>query len=59
MNMLNDRDDLALYRLLEFPHETAQSLPMTRTSREERPVPYLRFLRDWRGTAKAAKKSPA
>ena len=33
--MLNDRDGLALYRLLEFPNESAQSWPITQNAGDD------------------------
>ena len=39
--MFKDRDVMAEYRLLELPNETAQSWPIARRERDERPIRLL------------------
>lgn len=57
--MLNDRDGLAVYRLLEFPNESAESWPIADGARGEDLISSLRFLRDPRRSTEAAKKIAA
>jgi hypothetical protein len=39
--MFDDREELATYRQLEFPNETAQSWPIARRERDELPIRLL------------------
>jgi hypothetical protein len=53
---LNDQNGLFVYRLLEFPNESAQSWPVAKGAHDEHLIPFLRFLRAVRrGTASVTK----
>jgi hypothetical protein len=56
MNTLNDQNGLFVYRLLEFPNESAESWPIADRAHDSHPIPLLRLLRALgRGTASLTK----
>ena len=56
MNTLNDRDGLFVYRLLEFPNESAESWPIAKGAHDENLIPFLRLMRAVRRGAASVTK---
>jgi hypothetical protein len=57
--MFKDRDQLAWYRLLEFPNETAQSWPIATSERRKLSIRPSPVARDGGRSADGAKKIAA